>query len=149
MKAFVTDLMIGSISTVLAGGCRHNSCCSSRKQYQWVMSQQEDHKLCTYQTHTHHHMESEPIVTIAPIVEQQRCAPIVSIPRSWSRHDRGATEVRTDRVDSTIVEQQRCVPCRFHDRGATEVRTVPIPRSWRNRGAHRADFTIVDDDASR
>ena len=67
--------------------------------------------------------------------------PIVEPSRSWSRHDRGATEVRgattivsivpiggAYRVDSTIVEQQRCVPCRFHDRGATEVRTVEQQR---------------------
>ena len=53
---------------------------------------------------------------------------------AWNRHDRGAV---------TIVEQQRCAPCRFHDCGATEVHTVPIPRSWSNRGAHRVDFTIA------
>ena len=48
---------------------------------------------------------------------------------AWNRHDRGATEVRTELPCSTIVEQQRCVPivpCRFHDRGPTEVRTVSI-----------------------
>ena len=86
-------------------------------------------------------------------------------------HDKnyGATEVRTNRTDSTIMEQQRCAPCPFHDRGVTEVRTdrtnftimeqqtmevhtVPFPRSCRfhdcgatdNGCAHRANSTIME-----
>ena len=98
----------GSISTVLAGSCRHNSCCSSRKQYRWAMSQQEDHKLCAYRTPPE----------------------IVEPSRLWSHFDRGAVT-----IVEPIVEPSRSWS-HYHDRGAVTI-VEPLSRSWsrHDRGA--------------